>query len=165
MFDFGFSELLVIALVALIVLGPERLPEVARTFGRWVGRAQRLVAKLREDLDRELKDQGGQGLGDLRREIEDTRDLIARSSARLTDAFSEETRLLDQSIRPPVESPPETAPPPSAVPPPETAPPPSAAAEAPAAAKRKPRARKRAAGAAPRTNRRKPTDKRDGADT
>ena len=45
MFDFGFSEMLVIGVIALVVLGPERLPVVARTAGEWVGKAQRFVAR------------------------------------------------------------------------------------------------------------------------
>ena len=46
MFDFGFSELVVIGAVALVVLGPEKLPVVARTAGEWIGKAQRMVAQV-----------------------------------------------------------------------------------------------------------------------
>ena len=53
MFDFGFSEMLIIGVVALVVLGPERLPTVARTAGEWVGKAQRFVAQVKSDIDRE----------------------------------------------------------------------------------------------------------------
>lgn len=55
MFDIGFSELLVIAVVALIVIGPERLPKVARTVGHLVGRLQRYVADVKEDINREIE--------------------------------------------------------------------------------------------------------------
>ncbi|UXY15199.1 Sec-independent protein translocase protein TatB [Chitiniphilus purpureus] len=54
MFDIGFGELLVIGAVALVVLGPERLPKVARTVGALVGRAQRFAASVKADLDRDL---------------------------------------------------------------------------------------------------------------
>ena len=54
MFDVGFSELLVIALVALIVIGPERLPRVARTLGALLGRAQRYVNDVKADIQREV---------------------------------------------------------------------------------------------------------------
>jgi sec-independent protein translocase protein TatB len=54
MFDIGFAELLVIAVVALLVIGPERLPRVARTAGMWVGRARRFVSSVKADIDREL---------------------------------------------------------------------------------------------------------------
>ena len=54
MFDVGFSELIVIALVALIVIGPERLPRVARTVGALLGRAQRYVNDVKADIQREV---------------------------------------------------------------------------------------------------------------
>ena len=55
MFDIGFTELMVIALVALIVIGPERLPRVARTLGHLAGRLQRYVADVKADINREVE--------------------------------------------------------------------------------------------------------------
>jgi sec-independent protein translocase protein TatB len=55
MFDIGFSELLVIGLVALIVIGPERLPRVARTIGHLAGRLQRYVNDVKADINREVE--------------------------------------------------------------------------------------------------------------
>jgi sec-independent protein translocase protein TatB len=55
MFDVGFWELALIALVALIVIGPERLPKVARTVGLWLGRGRRFIANVKADIDREIK--------------------------------------------------------------------------------------------------------------
>jgi sec-independent protein translocase protein TatB len=55
MFDIGFSELMVIAVVALIVIGPERLPKVARTLGHLVGRMQRYVNDVKADISREME--------------------------------------------------------------------------------------------------------------
>jgi len=55
MFDIGFSELIVIALVALIVVGPERLPRVARTAGHLLGRLQRYVNDVKADINREMQ--------------------------------------------------------------------------------------------------------------
>ena len=55
MFDIGFSELLVIGVVALIVIGPERLPRVARTIGHLLGRMQRYVADVKSDINREME--------------------------------------------------------------------------------------------------------------
>jgi len=55
MFDVGFSELLFIGLVALIVLGPERLPKVARTVGHLLGRMQRYAASVKADIEREIQ--------------------------------------------------------------------------------------------------------------
>jgi len=55
MFDIGASELLLIAVVALIVLGPERLPRVVRAAGFWLGRARRALLTVKEEIDREMK--------------------------------------------------------------------------------------------------------------
>ena len=54
MFDFGFSEILVILVLALIVLGPERLPSVVRKVGRWVGRARAMARQFQEQLEQEI---------------------------------------------------------------------------------------------------------------
>ena len=54
MFDLGFSELLIIGLVALVVLGPERLPRVARQAGQWMGKLQRYVADVKSDINRQM---------------------------------------------------------------------------------------------------------------
>ena len=55
MFDIGFSEIVVIAVVALIVIGPERLPKVARTLGHMFGRLQRYVNEVKADINREME--------------------------------------------------------------------------------------------------------------
>lgn len=55
MFDIGFSELLVIGVVALIVIGPEKLPRVARTVGVLAGRLQRYVSDVKADINREIE--------------------------------------------------------------------------------------------------------------
>jgi sec-independent protein translocase protein TatB len=55
MFDVGFWELLIIGIVALLVIGPERLPAVARTAGAWFGRAKRFIAGVKQDIDQELR--------------------------------------------------------------------------------------------------------------
>jgi len=55
MFDVGFFELLLIGIVALLVVGPERLPKVARTAGMWLGRGRRFINSVKDDIDREIK--------------------------------------------------------------------------------------------------------------
>ena len=55
MFDIGFFELIIIAIVALVVIGPEKLPGVARTAGKWVGRMSRFITDVKTDIDREIK--------------------------------------------------------------------------------------------------------------
>jgi sec-independent protein translocase protein TatB len=54
-FDVSFSELLVIAVVALLVIGPEKLPKVARTVGAFTGRMQRYMAQIKEEVNREVR--------------------------------------------------------------------------------------------------------------
>lgn len=88
MFDIGFSELVVVALVGLIVLGPKRLPEVARTAGRWVARFRRLVADVKQDFDRELQHADLAELKKLREEINETRRVMEESSSQLAQQAS-----------------------------------------------------------------------------
>lgn len=54
MFDFGFSEMGIAAVIALIVLGPERLPRVARQLGQWIGKLQRYVSDVKADINRQM---------------------------------------------------------------------------------------------------------------
>lgn len=67
MFDVGFWELLLVGVIALIVLGPERLPVVARKVGFWAGRAKMYMSSLTSDLEREVN------TAELRRTMENTR--------------------------------------------------------------------------------------------
>ncbi|SDX38294.1 sec-independent protein translocase protein TatB [Allochromatium warmingii] len=55
MFDVGFQELILVAIVALVVIGPERLPRAARVAGKWVGHARRTLSNVKHEIDRELK--------------------------------------------------------------------------------------------------------------
>ena len=81
MFEIGFAELFLLGVIALLVVGPDRLPALARTVGVWVGRAQRLVGQVRADIEREVradelrkaaKEYSPTGmLGDMRKEVED----------------------------------------------------------------------------------------------
>lgn len=64
MFDIGFTEIIVCAVVALVVIGPERLPETVRTVGLWVGRLKRSLHQTRVDIERQM------GVDDIRRELQ-----------------------------------------------------------------------------------------------
>lgn len=57
MFDVGFSELILLAIVALVVLGPEKLPHAARILGAWVGRIRRTVSTMQAEIEREVATQ------------------------------------------------------------------------------------------------------------
>ncbi|GAB4170570.1 MAG: Sec-independent protein translocase protein TatB [Rhodocyclaceae bacterium] len=89
MFDIGFSELLVIGLVSLIVIGPERLPKVARTVGALLGRLQRYVSDVKADINRELQ---LEELKKMQRQVEDSaRDLelsIEKESSSVGDSLN-----------------------------------------------------------------------------
>ena len=110
MFDIGFSELLVIAIVALIVIGPERLPKVARTLGHLFGRMQRYVNDVKADITREME------LEELRRlqsTVEDAARAIQGSVEKeVTDARTELDKVAAAAN--PAPDYPEIAPPPAA---------------------------------------------------
>jgi sec-independent protein translocase protein TatB len=80
MFDIGFSELLVIGVVALIVIGPEKLPRVARTIGHLAGRLQRYVNDVKADINREIE------LDELRK----MRDSMQQAASEMESAVSKE---------------------------------------------------------------------------
>jgi len=63
MFDIGFSELLIIAVITLIVMGPERLPETVRTISLWLGRMKQMLSSARQELENEV------GMDDIRRQL------------------------------------------------------------------------------------------------
>ena len=91
MFDVGFSELVVIGLIALIVLGPKRLPEVARTAGKWMGQLRRFISNVKQDLDREIHQDELAELRKLREELNSTRRLMENTSGELLRGFTEVT--------------------------------------------------------------------------
>jgi sec-independent protein translocase protein TatB len=67
MFDIGFTELLLVGLVALMVLGPERLPGAVRTTGLWVGRLKRSFSNIKAEVEREI------GADEIRRQLHNER--------------------------------------------------------------------------------------------
>ena len=111
MFDVSFSELLLVALVALVVLGPQRLPEVARGAGRLVGRLRGFVANVKQDLDRELHTHELSELRRLKEELEQTKRTFEESSHRLLgsigQADSAAPPVQTTSLPPPASSSPE----------------------------------------------------------
>ena len=107
MFDIGFSELLVIMVVALIVIGPERLPKVARTLGHLFGRMQRYVNDVKADISREME------LEELRK-LQSTVEEAARSIQSSVDTQINETRSELDKVAESVQTAVETPAPPAA---------------------------------------------------
>lgn len=94
MFDLGFSELLVIAVVALVVLGPERLPRAARFTGLWVRKARAQWYSVKSEFERDmaaedLKRSIGDPARDLRGDVEDIRRELDQTSAQAGSALRE----------------------------------------------------------------------------
>lgn len=86
MFDVGFLELIVIGVIALIVLGPERLPKAAHTLGRWLSRARQSFNAIKLEIDRELKVQEmQQKLQEEKRHLEQTISLDSLQSTTADD--------------------------------------------------------------------------------
>lgn len=83
MFDVGFQEIFLIGIIALLVIGPERLPSVARSVGLWVGKMQRFVASVKSDIASELK------ADELRSLIDNQEDQIRELKQIVNDARSD----------------------------------------------------------------------------
>ncbi len=95
MFDIGFSELVVIGVVALVVLGPERLPKVARTAGHLFGRLQRYVATVKADLNREME---FSELSKVKQEVQEAARAFEQSAQQHVQSLEVEARTLSESL-------------------------------------------------------------------
>jgi len=93
MFDIGFSELLLIAVVALVVLGPERLPKAARFAGLWVRRARAQWYAVKSELEHELAAE------ELQRSLRETRDAVQRTGSDLRAQGDALQRDIDDALR------------------------------------------------------------------
>ncbi len=111
MFDVSFTELLLIGVVALVVIGPERLPKVARTVGHLLGRAQRYVTDVKRDIQREididemtkLKKQMDDAAHSLQESMRETtaslQEPLAEARASLNEASASVEDLVEQARR------------------------------------------------------------------
>lgn len=84
MFDIGFFELLLIAIVGLLVIGPERLPETVRSIALWIGRIKRSVRQTRDQIEQQI------GADDIRRQLhnEEVMQRLAEAEQSLNEATS-----------------------------------------------------------------------------
>ncbi|EMI47987.1 Sec-independent protein translocase protein tatB-like protein [Stenotrophomonas maltophilia AU12-09] len=109
MFDIGFSELLVIAVVALVVLGPERLPKAARFAGLWVRRVRNQWDSVKQELERELQAEDikrqmqevRQGMQDTENQLRASGEAIRRQAQQQGDALAQEVRAPAPADPPP----------------------------------------------------------------
>lgn len=100
MFDISFSELALCFLVALVVLGPERLPKVARTVGRWTGHMRSYMRNLTSELERETE------VVELKRQFNEARQALRESAS----AFEESGRRIASDVQDSIKPPPESLP-------------------------------------------------------
>lgn len=123
MFDIGFSELLVIAIVALIVIGPQQLPKVARTLGHLFGRMQRYVNDVKADITREME---LEELKKMRASMEDAARSFQTSVDKEVSSTESELNKMAQDAQSAVDGFGEAAPPAAEQPAPEAKPQPPA---------------------------------------
>jgi sec-independent protein translocase protein TatB len=131
MFDIGFSELVLIALLALILLGPKRLPEVARAAGKGLARIRHFVNSVKSDLDAEMRNAEIMELQKLKQELDETRRVIQESSGKVLEEITRTGSSPEPTIQPPAGA--------GAIEPPAEAPKPAAGAKA----RRRPKAKKK----------------------
>ncbi|GAB1576709.1 Sec-independent protein translocase protein TatB [Bordetella petrii] len=129
MFDVSFTELMVIGVIALIVIGPERLPKVARTVGHLLGRAQRYVNDVKSDIQREIE------LDELRKFKSEMDEAASSMTSSLRETENSLRTGLNDTAREATQAvsgaQPAAAPPPSAEPAPPAAPAPAAVPASP----------------------------------
>lgn len=88
MFDLGFTEMMLIGIVALVVIGPERLPGVARSAGKYVGRLKRFMTTVKADVEQELRaDELRQILSDQQKELDSLKDSITEAGRGIEKDF------------------------------------------------------------------------------
>ncbi|HEF4760438.1 TPA: Sec-independent protein translocase subunit TatB [Pseudomonas putida] len=105
MFGISFSELLLVGLVALLVLGPERLPHAARTAGLWVGRLKRSFNAIKQEVEREI------GADEIRRQLHNEHILSLEQEARkIFTPTQQEPTPVQPEATPTVAAPAETPP-------------------------------------------------------
>lgn len=105
MFDISFVELALVGVVALLVIGPKKLPDVARTAGRWIGKIRRMIANAKADMDREFKtDELRKLLTQQQGEMQELRKILDETRSSLdTDVNQLGVNLADNAV--PAESP------------------------------------------------------------
>ncbi len=102
MFDFSLSELMVVMVVALIVIGPERLPKVARTLGHLYGRAQRYVNGVKADISRDM---AIEEFRQLQQKVQAEASAVEQSVQQATQALDQQVQQLNRAVAQPPQQP------------------------------------------------------------
>jgi len=89
MFDIGFLEICIIAVIALLVFGPEKLPSAARSAGLWVGRIRRMITSVKQEMERELR-------------LQEAQDALKESEKNSLHQFVEETKTSMNDLKKPI---------------------------------------------------------------
>ena len=97
MFDIGFWELSVLGIVALLVIGPERLPGVARTVGAWVGRGKRFISSVKADIDQELRTDELKRILDKQKTLNPLHDIMEETSDSLKEVGRDASKTLNDA--------------------------------------------------------------------
>jgi sec-independent protein translocase protein TatB len=104
MFDAGFAEVMVIAVIALLVIGPERLPEVAATVGGWIGKAKAFVSSTKADIEREFQASEMRDiLSEQKKEIEELRQMVSETQDDFKQNVDEAKGLFEDNINSSIE--------------------------------------------------------------
>tara|TARA_R110001592_G_scaffold7190_2_gene40573 strand:+ start:24596 stop:25039 length:444 start_codon:yes stop_codon:yes gene_type:complete len=104
MFDIGFLELVLVGIIGLIILGPERLPVAARTLGKWVGKARRLVSQFTQEIDKEIEieelkaqlKKQGESL-DINKDVQQIQDTVSKA---LKEAEEDANKDAEKELKP-----------------------------------------------------------------
>ncbi len=107
MFDAGFLEFLIIGIIALVVIGPERLPGVARTVGGWIGKARAFVDNTKRDIEREINatemrellDSQKKEIDELRNIVDDTKESFKKQASDVSKSFTDSAQVLQESVK------------------------------------------------------------------
>ena len=99
MFDAGFLEFLLIGVIALLVVGPERLPKLAAQLGRWIGKARAFVDNAKRDIEKEINASEMRDLLDnQRKEIDELKDMVSKTSKDFTSTIDDAKDTLQSNL-------------------------------------------------------------------
>ncbi|MCP4996746.1 MAG: twin-arginine translocase subunit TatB [Gammaproteobacteria bacterium] len=97
MFDIGFWELMIIGLVALLVVGPERLPKLAYTAGKWLGKGRAMVGSIKTEIDREMKAEELKRIVEEQKKLMDPLESVIEETEGAMNEFQKKTTAADDS--------------------------------------------------------------------